>query len=111
MKKGRFEKGPNKVELYSCHAQRSGDPILIAKTLKAYPRAEDLLTKPKGLESIEIFEPSKKKDLKRRRIYKEEGSSHDFYPSDKINYSIRHIETKSTRARREVALFDPANDI
>ena len=48
-------KGSDKAELRLRHAQRSGDPKLIAEAVKSYLGAEDLLTKKRGLEGAEIF--------------------------------------------------------
>ena len=78
---------------------------MIAEAMKAYLEADDVLTKEKGLERIEIFGSTKRKlDLPPR-------SSHNSPRSDKINYSIPAMNTRSTKARIKEALSDPTHGI
>ena len=74
---------------------------MIAHAVSSFPGAEDLLTKPKGLEGAEIFGSAK------RKLNVPPGSSQDSHRSDTVNYSIPRMNTRSTRARVEEALSDP----
>ena len=67
LKGGRSGKGPDKAELRLRAARRSRDAEVIAKVLSSFPGAEDLITKPRGLEGAKIFGSSKRKlDLLQR---------------------------------------------
>ena len=73
--------------------------------MKAYPRALDVLTEEKGIGGAKVCDSIKRKlDLPPR-------FAHDSHRSDKVNYSISAMGTKSTRARIEVALLDPIHGI
>ena len=61
LKGGRLEKDPDKAELRLRATQRSGDAEVIAKVLSSFLGAEDLITKPRGLDGTEIFGSSKRK--------------------------------------------------
>ena len=52
LKGGRSGKGPDKAELRLWATQRSGDAEVIAKVLSSFPGAEDLITKPRGLDLL-----------------------------------------------------------
>ena len=102
MQGGRSGKGPDKAELRLRAAQKSRDAEVIAKVLSSFPGAQDLMTKPRGLEGAEIFGSSKRKlDLPL-------GSHSD---SHKVNFSIPHMSTRSTKARIEEALSDPVHAV
>ena len=87
MKGGRLGKGPDKAELRLRAAQRSGDAEVIAKVLSSFPGAEDLITKPCGLEGAEIFGSSK------RKLDLPPGSHSDSHWQDKVNFSIPRMST------------------
>ena len=59
LKGDRSGKDPNKAKLRLRAAQKSGDAEMIAKVLSSFPGAEDLITKPLGLEGTDIFDPQK----------------------------------------------------
>ena len=101
MKGGRLGKGPDKAELRLRAAQKSGDAELIMKVLSSFPGAEDLITKPRGLEGAEIFGSSK------RKLDLPPGSHSDSHWQDKVNFSIPRMSTRSTKACIEEALSDP----
>ena len=61
LKGGRSGKGPDKAELRLQATQISGDAEMITKVLSSFPGIEDLITKPRGLESAKIFGSSKRK--------------------------------------------------
>ena len=61
LKGDRSGKGPNKVELRLWAARKSRDSEMITRVLSSFSRDEDLITKPRGLEGVEIFGSSKKK--------------------------------------------------
>ena len=105
LKGGRSGKGPDKAELKLRAAQKSGDPEMIAKVVNSYPGAEDLITKPRGLEGAEIFGSTK------RKLDLPPGSDHDSHRQDKVNFSIPRMSTRSTKARIEEALSDPAHGV
>ncbi len=105
LKGGKGGKGPDKSELRLRHAQRSGDPKLIAEAVNSYPGAADLLTKKGGLEGAEIFGSTK------RKLDLPPGSSHDSHRSDTVNYSIPRDGTRSTKARIEEALSKPDSGV
>lgn len=105
LKGGKGGKGPDRAELRLRHAQRSGDPKLIAEAVNSYPGAEDLLTKKGGLEGAEIFGSTK------RKLDLPPGSSHDSHRYDTVNYSIPRDGTRSTRARIEEALSQPDSGV
>ena len=105
LKGGRLGKDPDKAKLTLRAAQRSEDAEVIAKVLSSFPGAEDLITKPHGLEGAEIFGSSKRKlDLPPR-------SHNDFHRQDKVNFSIPRMSTRSTKARIEEALSDPVHAV
>ena len=82
LKGGRSGKGLDKAELKLQTTQKSRDAKVIAKVLSSFPGAEDLITKPRGLEGTEIFGSSKRKlDLPL-------GSHSDSHRQDKVNFSI-----------------------
>ena len=105
LKGGKGGKGPDKSELRLRHAQRSGDPKLIAEAVNSYPGAADLLTKKGGLEGAEIFGSTK------RKLDLPPGSSHNSHRSDTVNYSIPRDGTRSTKARIEEALSKPDSGV
>ena len=100
LKGGRLGKDRDKAELRPPATQKSGDAQMIAKVLSSFPRAEDLITKPRGLEGAEIFGSSK------RKLDLPPGSHNDSHWQDKVNFSIPRMNTRSTRARIEEALSD-----
>ena len=105
LKRGRSGKGPDKAELRLRVAQRSGDAEVIAKVLSSFPGAEDLITKPRGLEGAEIFGSSK------RKLDLPPGSHSDSHRQDKVNFSIPRMNTRSTKACIEEALSDPVHAV
>ena len=105
LKGGKSGKGPDKAELRLWAAQKSGDAEVIAKVLSSFPGAQDLITKPRGLEGTEIFGSSKRKlDLPPR-------SHSDSHRQDKVNFSIPRMSTRSTKGRIEEALSDPVHAV
>ena len=105
LKGGKSGKDPDKAKLRLRAVQKSEDAEMIAKVLSSFPRAEDLITKPRGLEGAKIFGSSKKKlDLPL-------GSHNDSHRQDKVNFSIPRMSTRSTRARIEEALSDPIHAV
>ena len=74
---------------------------MIAKVLSSFPRAEDLITKPHGLEGAEIFGSLE------RKLDLPPGSHNDSHRQDKVNFSVPCMSTRCTRARIEEALLDP----
>ena len=105
LKGSRSGKGPDKAELRLRAAQRSGDAEVIAKVLSSFPGAEDLITKPYGLEGAEIFGSSK------RKLDLPPGSHSNSHRQDKMNFSIPRMSTRSTKARIEEALSDPVHTV
>ena len=61
LKGGRSWQDPDKAELKLWATQKSGDAEMIVKVLSSFPGAEDLITKPRGLEGAEIFGSSERK--------------------------------------------------
>lgn len=73
---------------------------MFAYAIGSFPSAKDLLTKPKGFKGVEIFGFAKKKlNLPLR-------TSQESHQSDKMNYSISSMNTRSTRAMVEEAMLD-----
>jgi hypothetical protein len=79
--------------------------VMIAEAMKAYPGGADVLSKGKGLEGAEIFGSTK------RKLDLPPGSALDSHCSDKVNYSIPAMNTRSSRARIEEALSDPTHGV
>jgi hypothetical protein len=105
LKGGKSGKGPDKAELRLRQAQRSLDLVMIAEAMKAYPGAAYVLSKGKGLEGAEIFGSTK------RKLDLPPGSALDSHRSDKVNYSILAMNTRSSKARIEEALSDPTHGV
>ena len=105
LKGGRSGKGPDKAELRLWAAQKSGDVEVITKVLSSFPGAQDLITKPHGLEDTEIFGSSK------RKLDLPPGSHSDSHQQNKVTFSIPSISTRSTKARIEEALSNPIHAI
>ena len=78
---------------------------MIAKVLSSFPRAQDLITKPRGLEGTEIFGSSK------RKLDLPPGSHSDSHWHDKVNFSIPRMSTRSTKACIEEAFSDPVHAV
>ena len=98
LKGGKSRKGPNKAKLRLRAAQKSRDAKMIAKVFSFFLGTEDLITKPFGLEGVEIFGSSK------RKFNLPPGSHSNSHRQDKVNFSIPHMSTRSTRARIEATL-------
>ena len=59
--------------------------------MKSYPGAEDVNTKDCALEGSELFDSTKHK------LNLPSGADCDFHQSDKVNYTILHSNTWTTR--------------
>jgi hypothetical protein len=66
---------------------------------------EDLNTRSCHLEDTKIFGSTK------RKLDLPPDSEHDSHHPNKVNYSILHMNTRSTRARMEGALSNPSHGI
>ena len=93
LKGGSSGKGPNQASLKLKAAAHTGDPKLLAKAMRSYPRAKGLNTRDCALEGSELFGSTK------RKLDLPPGSEYDSHCPDKVNHSIPHPNIRSTRAR------------
>ena len=70
----------------------TGDPKLFAEAMRSYPRIKDLNTRNCALEGSQLFGSTK-------RILNLPLGSEWFSSSNKVNYFIPHLNTRSMRAR------------
>ena len=92
LKGGSSGKGPYQTSLKLKAAAHTGDPKLLAEAMRSYPGAEDLNTRSCAMEGSELFGSTK------RKLDLPPGSEYDSHHHDKVNYSISHPNTRSTRA-------------
>ena len=93
LKGGSSRKGPVQASLKLKAATLIGNAKLLSKAMRSYTRAENLNTRDCALEGSELFGSSMRKlDLL-------PGFEYDSHRSDKVNYSIPHLNKRSTMAR------------
>ena len=73
-------------------AAHTGDPKLLVEAMRLYPRQEDLHTRNCAMEGSELFGSMK------RKVDLLPGSEYDSHHPNKVNHSIPHPNTRSTRA-------------
>lgn len=78
---------------------------MIVYAVSSCSSAKDLLTKPIGLERVEIF------GLVKRKLNLPSRSTQVSRRFDKVNYSISHMNTRFIYARVKEATLDPIHGV